>query len=143
VPEAAAADLGPGLAVQLRIGSQDVAGQLAALAPEVKSGQVLVRVRFDGAQPPGLRQNQRLSGRIVIEQRSGVLTLPRGPFVEALGGHQAWVMDGDHAVRRPIRLGAMGVGAVEVVQGLRAGEQVVIDGTERFDPAATRVRIRP
>jgi HlyD family secretion protein len=143
VPEAAAGELAPGLPVQLRLAALDVAGTLAAVAPEVKAGQVQVRVRFDGAQPEGLRQNQRVSGRIVIEQRSGVLTLPRGPFVEAGGGHAAWVMAGDHAEWRAIRLGALGVAAVEVAEGLQAGERIVIAGTEHFAPGARRVRIRP
>lgn len=143
VPEAAAADLVPDLPVALRIGTDDVAGRLVAVAPEVKAGQVLVRVRFEGAQPAGLRQNQRLSGRIVLEQRAGVLVLPRGPFVDAQGGHSAWVLAGEHADLRRIRLGVLGVSAVEVAEGLRAGEQVVIAGTEHFPRDATRVRVRP
>ncbi|MCP5271450.1 MAG: efflux RND transporter periplasmic adaptor subunit [Burkholderiaceae bacterium] len=143
VPEAAAADLVPDLPVALRIGTDDVAGRLVAIAPEVRAGQVQLRVRFDGAQPPGLRQNQRLSGRIVLEQRPGVLTLPRGPFVDAQGGHAAWVLAGEHAELRRIRLGALGVAAVEVAEGLQAGERVVIAGTEHFARGATRVRIRP
>jgi HlyD family secretion protein len=143
VPEAAAGELAPGLAVQVRIGAQDVAATLAAVAPEVKAGQVQVRVRFDGAQPEALRQNQRVSGRIVIEQRNGVLTLPRGPFVEAGGGHGAWVLAGEHAEWRAIRLGALGVSAVEVAEGLQAGERIVVAGTEHFAPGARRVRIRP
>lgn len=143
VPEAAAADLLPELPVALRIGTDDVAGRLVAVAPEVRAGQVLVRVRFEGAQPPGLRQNQRVGGRIVIERRADVLTLPRGPFVDALGGHTAWVLAGEHAEARPIRLGAIGVTAVEVAEGLAVGERVVIAGTEHFARGARRVRIRP
>lgn len=143
VPEAAAVELAPGMPAALRIGLQEVPGELVAVAPEVTAGQVLARVRFAGGQPEGLRQNQRLSGRIVIEQRHDVLTLPRGPFVEALGGRAAWVLDGEYAVRRPIRLGAIGVAEVEVAEGLRAGERVVVAGAESFDRGADRVRIRP
>ncbi|MBL8362276.1 MAG: HlyD family efflux transporter periplasmic adaptor subunit [Rubrivivax sp.] len=142
VPEIHAADLGLGMKVLLRIGSADVAGVVAAIAPEVQSGQVLVRARFVGTQPEGLRQNQRVAGRIVIDERHGVLTLARGPFVEALGGHAAYVIEGGDAVRRPVRLGALGVAAVEVAEGLAPGDRVVIAGTDPFDNAA-RVRLRP
>lgn len=142
VPEVHAADLGLGMKVLLRIGNADVAGVVAAIAPEVQSGQVLVRARFVDAQPEGLRQNQRVAGRIVIDERHGVLTLARGPFVEALGGHAAYVIEGDDAVRRPVRLGALGVAAVEVAEGLAPGDRVVIAGTDPFDNAA-RVRLRP
>jgi HlyD family secretion protein len=142
VPERFADDLGLGMRVALDLAGQPAAGVLAAIAPEVLGNQVLVRVRFDGAQPPGLRQNQRVTGRILIEERPDVLMLPRGPFVEALGGHHVYVLQGGTAVRRPVTLGAMSATAVEVRAGLGAGDRVVIDGTELFD-AAERVRIRP
>lgn len=142
VPELYAADLGLGMKVELRIGGGDAVGTLSAIAPEVQSGQVLVRVRFDGAMPEGLRQNQRLTGRILIDRRPGVLMLPRGPFVEALGGHEAYVLAGDEVRRRRIKLGALGVATVEVLEGLQPGDRVVIAGTELFQ-GAERVRIRP
>jgi HlyD family secretion protein len=141
VPERFADELGLGMHVALDLAGQPADGVLAAIAPEVLGSQVLVRVRFEGPQPPGLRQNQRVTGRILIEERPDVLTLPRGPFVEALGGHQAYVVQGDTAVRRAITLGAMSTTAVEVVDGLRAGDRVVIDGTDFFADAG-RVRLR-
>jgi HlyD family secretion protein len=112
----------------------------------VQRGQVLARVRFNGAQPEGLRQNQRLSARVLIDERPGVLLLPRGPFVEAQGGHHAWVVaaadspDSGYAVRRPVTLGALSVTAVEVASGLQAGERVVIAGTEHLGESG-RVRL--
>lgn len=142
VPEVYAADLGLGMQVELRIGAADATGTLSAIAPEVQSGQVLVRARFEGLLPEGLRQNQRVAGRILIDRRPGVLVLARGPFVEALGGHEAYVLEGDEAVRRRVQLGALGVAAVEVAAGLVDGDRVVIAGTELFE-GAPRVRIRP
>lgn len=142
VAEAAAADLGLGMPVDLRIGGQDARGELAAIAPDVQAGQVLARVRFVGAPPAGLRQNQRVSARILIEHKANVLTLARGPFVEAQGGHTAYVLAGDSVVRRPIRLGALGVAAVEVADGLAEGDRVVIGGTELFE-GAPLARVRP
>jgi HlyD family secretion protein len=141
VPESSAAALSVGLTVELQFGATRAIGVLAAIVPEVRAGQVQVRVRFEGAQPAGLRQHQRVDARILIDERPGVLMLPRGSFVEALGGHQAYVMDGDHAQLRPVRLGVLSVAAVEVTGGLQAGDRVVISGTERFD-GAPRVRVR-
>ena len=97
--------------------------------------QVLARVRFDGKQPAGLRQNQRLTARILIEEKPNVLMLPRGSFVENEGGRAAYVMDGSVAVRRPIQLGATSVSAVEILSGLKPGERVVIAGTDAFENA--------
>jgi HlyD family secretion protein len=134
VPESSAAALSVGLTVELQFGATRAIGVVAAIVPEVRAG-------FEGAQPAGLRQHQRVDARILIDERPGVLMLPRGSFVEALGGHQAYVMDGDHAQLRPVRLGVLSVAAVEVTGGLQAGDRVVISGTERFD-GAPRVRVR-
>lgn len=140
VPETYADDLGLGMTAQVAIGTTQANGTLSALSPEVVNHQVLARVRFEGEQPAGLRQNQRVSARVLIDEKPDVLMLARGPFVEQQGGRFAYVMDGDNAVRRPITLGATSVSAVEIVGGLGVGERVVIAGTDTFEDAE-RVRI--
>lgn len=134
VPETYADDLGLGMRVEVRIGAQTVGGELMTIAPEVLNRQVLARVRLD-APPEGLRQSQRVSARVLIEEKPDVLKLARGPFLETQGGRFAYVMDGGDAVRRPISVGATAVGAIEIVEGLREGERVVIAGTDLFENA--------
>ena len=140
IPESYADDLGLGMTAEVSIGSLQATGKLSAISPEVVRNQVLARVRFDGKQPEGLRQNQRLTARVLIEEKPGVLMLPRGPFVENEGGRTAYVMDGSVAVRQPIQIGATSVSAVEIVSGLKPGDKVVIAGTDSFD-GAERVSI--
>lgn len=140
VPETYADELGLGMTAEVSIGNERANGKVSALSPEVVNHQVLARVRFDGEQPAGLRQNQRVSARVLIDEKPDVLMLARGPFVEQQGGRFAYVMDDDNAVRRPITLGATSVSAVEIVDGLDIGERVVIAGTDAFEDAE-RVRI--
>lgn len=135
VPETYADDLGLGMAAEVRIGNEAAVGRISAVSPEVVQNRVLARVRFDAAQPAGLRQNQRISARVLFEEKTGVLMLPRGPFFEAQGGRYAYVLDDGIAVRRPVRLGASSVASIEVLEGLQAGERVVISGTETFGDA--------
>lgn len=135
IPESYADDLGLGMTAEVNIGALNATGKLSALSPEVVRNQVLARVRFDGKQPEGLRQNQRLTARVLIEEKPNVLMLPRGPFVEDDGGRIAYVMDGNVAVRRPIQVGATSVSAVEILSGLKAGDKVVIAGTDSFHGA--------
>lgn len=134
-PETYADDLGIGMSADVRIGSSQAPGRISAISPEVVASRVRVRVAFEGAQPEGLRQNQRVNARILIDERADALMLPRGPFVEAQGGRTAWVVEDGVAVRRPIRLGAASVTHVEVLEGLAAGETVVIAGTDTFNDA--------
>jgi HlyD family secretion protein len=134
-PETYADDLGIGMSADVRIGSATAPGRISAISPEVVASRVRVRVAFEGTQPEGLRQNQRVNARILIDERADTLMLPRGPFIEAQGGRTAWVVEDGVAVRRPIRLGATSVTHVEVLEGLAVGETVVIAGTDTFADA--------
>ena len=98
------------------IGASTAAATVSAISPEVVDSRVLARVRFAGEQPAGLRQRQRVSARVLIEERPDVLMLPRGPFLDAHGGRYVYVIDGDRALRRPIRVGAASVDAVEITR---------------------------
>jgi HlyD family secretion protein len=135
VPESFARDLAIGMPAQLTSGNgQPFPGEVAAVSPEVVNGEVTARLRFKDKQPPGLRQNQRLSARIVLDTRRNVLMVDRGPFVEQ-GGGSAYVMDGDSAVKRPIRLGASSLGAVEILGGVEEGDRIVVSGSDQFGDA--------
>jgi HlyD family secretion protein len=140
MPETYAEDLGLGMTAEVRIGAVSGTGKISAISPEVVNNQVLARVRFDGEQPAGLRQNQRVTARVLFEEKPDVVMVPRGPFLEDQGGRYAYVVEDGAAVRRPVTIGATSVGAVEILQGLQPGERVVIAGTDNFEDAE-RVRI--
>ena len=135
VPETYVADLGLGMSAEIQVGASKAMGKLSALSPEVVKNQVLARVRFDGKQPDGLRQSQRVSARLLIDEKPNVLMLPRGSFVESEGGRYAYVLRDGVAVRTPIKLGATSVTAVEILSGLKQGDKVVVAGTETFENA--------
>ena len=141
VPESFARDLAIGMPAQLTSGGgEPYPGQVSAVSPEVVNGEVTGRLRFTDKQPPGLRQNQRLSARIVLDTRRDVLMVERGPFLEQDGGRFAYVIEGGTAVRRPIRAGASSLSAVEIVSGLEPGDRIVVSGSDLFADAE-RVRI--
>jgi len=141
VPESFARDLGIGMPAQLTSGNgEPYPGAVSAVSPEVVNGEVTARLRFTDKQPPGLRQNQRLSARIVLDTHRNVLQVERGPFVEQDGGRFAYVMDGNQAVRRPIHLGVSSLNAVEVLDGANVGDRIVVSGSDQFGDAE-RVRI--
>ncbi|GGE87317.1 efflux RND transporter periplasmic adaptor subunit [Massilia psychrophila] len=136
VPETYVADMGLGMTAEIMLGDTRATGKLSALSPEVIKNQVLARVRFDGVQPKGLRQSQRVTARLLIEEKPNVVMLPRGPFVDSEGGRFAYVMHDSIAVRTPISLGATSVTAVEILSGVKVGDKVVIAGTDSFNNAA-------
>lgn len=136
VPESYADDLGLGMSAEVLVGNQRYAASLVSVSPEVIQNQVTTRIRFDGGMPPGLRQNQRLTMRILMEEKSDVLTLQRGQFLDSGGSRIAYVLDKDDvARRRSIEIGARSLAAVEILQGLSEGEVVVISSIDPFRSA--------
>jgi len=142
VAESFARELAPGMPGEISGNGQRWAGRVSSVSPEVVNNEVAARLRFDGALPDQLRQNQRLSVRVLLDKRENVVTVARGSFVDEGGGRVAWVLKDGRAERRAVRLGAQSLAKVEVLEGLAPGERVVISGAENFG-AATVVTIAP
>jgi len=86
VPESFARDLGIGMGGGITGNGKTWKGLVSAISPEVVNGEVAARLRFDGETPKQLRQNQRLSVRVLLDKRDNVLTVTRGSFVDESGG---------------------------------------------------------
>jgi HlyD family secretion protein len=139
-PDSYAGSLKPGMEAEVAVGAGTAAAKLVALSPEVRQGQIVGRLRFTGAQPAGLSQNQRVPVRIRIDVRDGVLKVERGAFVDTGGGRVAYRVDGDTATRVAISLGASSATEVEILDGLQAGDRIVVTGVDAFE-GAERVRL--
>lgn len=136
VPESFARDLGIGMAGEITGNGNTWKGLVSAISPEVVNGEVAARLRFDGETPKQLRQNQRLSVRILLDRRDNVLTVQRGSFVDESGGSYAYVVRDGIAEKHPIRVGASSIDKVEILEGLKEGDNIVISGTDSFKGAA-------
>jgi HlyD family secretion protein len=134
-PDVYAGTLKPGMAADVMIGNDTVPATVVALSPEVRQGQVVGRLRFAGSQPGALSQNQRVAVRVVVEARDGVLKVERGAFVDSGGGRIAYRVSGDLAERVPIRLGGSSADEVEILDGLAAGDTIIVSSLGAFENA--------
>jgi HlyD family secretion protein len=140
VPESFARDLAIGMPGEIGGNGRTWKAAVSSISPEVVQGLVAARLRFVGETPQQLRQNQRLTVRVLMDRRDGVLMVRRGPFVEESGGAWAYrVIDGV-AEKVAVRLGASSTSHVEVLSGLNEGDRVVVSGADAF-AGATRVAI--
>lgn len=135
VPESYANELGLGMAVELTLGANKVTGTLSAISPEVNNREVTTRVRFD-KELTGIRQNQRLTARILLENRDNVLQIKRGAFTQQ-GGTHAYKVIGDTAQRIDISIGATSINAIEIMTGVEPGDQLIISTYDNFKNAST------
>jgi HlyD family secretion protein len=135
LPEEYASQTAIGTPAVIAFLDREYRGHVTSVSPEVVNSQVVAKVAFDGPQPEGLKQNQRLTTRLTFESKRNVLKAPRGAFVDAEGGRAAYVVEGKMATRREIAVGASSVTEVEITKGLREGETIVISDTSSFEHA--------
>ncbi|NQZ80995.1 MAG: efflux RND transporter periplasmic adaptor subunit [Colwellia sp.] len=135
IPESYADDLAIGMDVDIKFEQRSFSARLVTISPEILNNQVTGRVRFTKDTPPKLRQNQRLTTQIILEHKENILQVPRGQFLESSGGRFAYKVIDGLATKQPISLGARSLSHVEVVSGLKEGDQIIISGTDIFDSA--------
>ena len=137
VAESFARDLAVGMPGEIAGNGRTWKARVSGISPEVVANQVAARLRFDGTKPEQLRQNQRLSVRVLLDQRPDVLSVRAGTFIDESGGQYAYAGRDGVAVKTPVRLGARSVDRVEILSGLKAGDRVVVSGAENFHAAPT------
>jgi HlyD family secretion protein len=137
VAETYAGAIKPGMTAEVTLEGRTQTGKVTAISPEVRQNEVTGRVKFT-QQPPGLRQNERASVRIVLDERDNVLKFEHGPFIDETT-RAVYVRHGDQAVRTPVELGAASVSEVEVLRGLSSGDAVIVSDMRDFKdtPAVT------
>lgn len=141
IPENYADEITPATEAVITYDGTAYPGIVKSVSPEVEGSRVRGVVQFSGEAPAGLKQNQRVATTLILETRTDVLKAPRGPFVEAGGGREAFVLEDGIATLRPIEIGSLSVSEVEILSGLEAGDEIIISDTTRFADAE-RVLIR-
>lgn len=138
IPESYADDLDVGMQSEIMIGGATYKGVLVAVSPEIINNQVNGRIRFTETGPTNLRQNQRLTTRILLAEFEDVLLVQRGQFLDSGAGRVTYVLNSEGmAERRSIELGARSLGAVQIVAGLDQGDRIVISSLDPFRSAET------
>ena len=137
VPDAYASALQLGLEAEVSHKGSPYTATLVSVSPEVVSSQITARVRFDGNGPDNMKQNQRVSARILLDGKRDVLMVERGPFLESGGGRIAYIVDDQLAKRSRFESGLVSVSSVEIVSGLQEGDVIVVSNLADFNNAET------
>jgi multidrug resistance efflux pump len=112
-----------------------VPGHVMRIDPAVVNGTVTVDVALDAALPQGARPDLSVDGTIDLERIADVLYVGRPAFGQEKStvGMFKLEADGQTAVRAQVQIGRSSVNTVEVVQGLKEGDQVILSDMSRWD----------
>jgi len=132
IPENYADDITVGAEAEITYESRIYGGRVSSVSPEVTGSLVEGRVVFGDELPRGLKQNQRVSTRIILSSKENVLKARRGPYLEAGGGRKVYLVEEDLATQQSIAVGTTSITEVEILSGLEEGDTIVISDTSRF-----------
>lgn len=119
-----------------------VPGHVARIDPAVQNGTVTVDVALTGELPKGARPDLTVDGTIELERLEDVLYVgrPAQGQPESLVGLFRLGEGTSEAARVKVRLGRASVNTIEVVEGLKEGDQVILSDTSAWD-AFDRIRL--
>ena len=133
IPEASMSDVALGLPASIDTRAGVVRGEVARIDPAAQNGSVTVDVKFTEALPKAVRPDQNIDGVIQLAQTGAVLHVARPAIGEAHATASLFVLRDGEARRVPVRFGRAALKDIEVEQGLREGDQVVLSDMSRWD----------
>jgi HlyD family secretion protein len=133
--------LGQPVAVDTRNGI--IKGEVQRIDPAAREGTFVVDVTLIGPLPPSARPDLSVDGTIELERLTNVLYVGRPAFGQ---GQQTVGLfrlspDGQEAIRTQVKLGRSSVSTIEIVDGLKEGDQVILSDTSAMD-SYNRIRVR-
>lgn len=111
--------------------------KLTKIYPEVRNGRFSVDMEFEGKTPEQIRIGQTARIRLELGESKQAILIPRGGFYQSTGGQWIYVVskDGKMASRRTIHIGRQNPRYYEVLDGLEAGEKVIVSGYDTYGDA--------
>lgn len=119
-----------------------VNGRVVRIDPAVVNGTVTVDVKLEGELPNGARPDLSVDGTIELERLPDVVYVGRPVFGQPNSAVGLFKLeaDGQHASRTTVRLGRSSVNTIEIVDGLKVGDQVILSDMAAWD-AHQRIRL--
>jgi HlyD family secretion protein len=142
IAETQARDLQIGLRAAIDTRNGVVEGRVSRIDPAATNGTVLVDVALDGALPKGARPDLTVDGTIELERIENAVYVGRPAFGQEHGTVGLFKLDGaGGASRVQVKLGRSSVNTIEIVDGLRPGDRVVLSDMSAWD-GFERVRLK-
>lgn len=143
IPETTIKDVRIGQTVLVDTRNGIIQGTVSRIDPAAREGTFEVDASLAGPLPASARPDLSVDGTIELERLKDVLKLGRPAFGQANQTIGMFVLtaDGTEAVRTPVRLGRNSVSTVEIMEGLKEGDRVIISDTSAQD-SYNRVRLR-
>jgi HlyD family secretion protein len=142
IAETQAKDIAMGQEASIDTRNGVIPGKVTRIDPAVQNGTVTVDVKLEGQLPQGARPDLSVDGTVELERLNDVVYVGRPVFGQAQSQITLFRLmpDGKHAERIPVKLGRSSVNTIEVLEGLKVGDQVILSDMSAWD-AHNRIRL--
>ncbi len=114
-----------GLKGQVEFKGKNLEVIVTKVIPEVKGGRFTVELAFASKEKIALQDGLSFGVKLILSEKNTTLVIPRGAFNQEAAGKWIFVVNGNKAIRRNIKLGRENPSYYEVLEGLKEGESVI------------------
>ncbi len=142
IAETQVKDVHVGQTAQIDTRNGLIPGHVSRMDPAAQQGTFTVDVALEGELPPGARADLTVDGTIELERLDDVVYMSRPAFGQPQSTVKMFKLEegGQTAVRVPVKLGRSSVMAIEILEGLQPGDQVILSDTSTLD-SFDRIRL--
>ena len=147
VPERYAVKLRQGQVVEFTVAAQEnrtFRGRVDFIDPVVQGESRSIMVKASAPNPGRLlKPGMFIEARLATDTRANAIVVPEDAIQPLRSANVVWAVVDGKASRRVVTLGVRSAGVVEILNGVQAGETVVVGGLERMGegmPVAPRPR---
>ncbi len=143
IAETQAKDIQHGQAAEVDTRNGKIPGHVVRIDPSVQNGTVTVDVALDGPLPKGARPDLSVDATITLEKLDDVLFVGRPVNGQPDSKVSLFKLTdgGREAVRIPVQLGRSSVSSIEILDGLQAGDQIILSDMSQWD-AHDRLKLK-
>ena len=142
IPETQAKDIVHGQKVDIDTRNGVILGRVSRIDPAVLNGTVTVDVQLEGELPSGARPDLSVDGSVEIERLADVIFVNRPVLGQPNSTISLFKLepDGKEAIRVPVKLGRASVATIEILEGLKVGDRVLLSDMSAMD-GHNRIRL--
>jgi len=143
IPQTQAQDIVVGQTANIDTRIDTIEGKVTRIDPAVRNGTVTIDVSLPDSLPPSARPDLSIDGNVIIERLDNVVYVGRPTFGQANQRVSIFklVDGGRYAQRVQVQLGASSVNEIEVKDGLKPGDVVILSDMSQWDDY-DRVKIK-
>ena len=122
-----------GMTAIIRINETQVRGTVTNIQPAVQNSIVTFNIQLDQRNNNILRPNMKVDVYLVTSSKTGVLRVANGPAFKGSATQDIFIMNNGKAERKTVQIGMTNFDYVEIKNGLKAGEKVILTDMNQYE----------